>query len=114
AAQEMLTSIRVIQTYGSGGSEAKRFAEQSRKTMDAALRAARLQAFFSATVSTLESVAVALVIWLAVYLLFGPSLFSTGFSTMTAGFSIGLLTVYTRYIADMFKPTKKIIKEWNT
>jgi len=114
AAQEMLTSIRVIQTYGSGGSEAKRFAEQSRKTMDTMLEAARLQALFSATVSTLESVAVALVIWLAVYLIFGSTGLGTGFSAVSLGFTIGTLTVFTKYIADMFKPTKKIIKEWNT
>jgi ABC-type multidrug transport system fused ATPase/permease subunit len=114
AAQEMLTSIRVIQTYGSGGDELKRFAVQSRKTMDTMLEAARLQALFSATVSTLESVAVALIIWLAVYLIFGSIDPSTGFGLVTSGFGIGLLTVYTKYIADMFKPTKKIIKEWNT
>ena len=41
AAQEMLTSIRVIQAYGSGGNEARRFAEQSRKAMDTSLEAAR-------------------------------------------------------------------------
>ncbi len=114
AAQEMLTSIRVIQAYGSGGGEARRFAEQSRKAMDSSLEAARLQALFSGTVSTLESVAVAMVIWLAVFLLFGPGIFANGFTVLSAGFSIGLLTAFTKYIADMFKPTKKIIKEWNT
>jgi ABC-type multidrug transport system fused ATPase/permease subunit/thiamine kinase-like enzyme len=114
AAQEMITSIRVIQAYGSSGGESRRFAEQSRKAMDTSLESARLQALFSGTVSTLESVAVALVIWLSVYLLFGPGIFSNGFTTLSAGFGVGLLTAYTKYIADMFKPTKKIIKEWNT
>lgn len=114
AAQEMLTSIRVIQVYGSGGSEARRFADQSRKTMDSALESSRLQAYFSGTVSVLESIAVAMVIWLAVYLLFGPTIFSTGFTTLSTGFTIGLLSAFTKYIADIFKPTKKIIKEWNT
>src|SRR5262249_50558475 len=47
AAQEMLTSIRVIQTYGRGGNELKRFAEQNQKTMDVALEAARIQSIFS-------------------------------------------------------------------
>jgi ABC-type multidrug transport system fused ATPase/permease subunit/thiamine kinase-like enzyme len=114
AAQEMLTSIRVIQTYGSGGDEAKRFADTSRKAMDTMLQAAKLQATFSATVSTLESVAVALVIWLAVYLIFGSVGLGGGFGSVSLGFTIGTLTVFTKYIADMFKPTKKIIKEWNT
>jgi ABC-type multidrug transport system fused ATPase/permease subunit len=114
AAQEMLTSIRVIQTYGSGGNEAKRFADTSRKAMDTMLQAAKLQATFSATVSTLESIAVALVIWLAVYLIFGSFGLGAGFTGVSLGFTIGTLTVFTKYIADMFKPTKKIIKEWNT
>ncbi len=104
SAQEMLTSIRVIQTYGRGGDQTKRFAAQSGKTMESALEAARLQALFSGVVSVLESVAVAVVIWLGVWLIFRSSI----------GFGIGLLYAFIKYIQDMFKPTKKIIKEWNT
>ncbi len=104
SAQEMLTSIRVIQTYGRGGDQTKRFAMQSGKTMESALEAARLQALFSGVVSMLESVAVAIVIWLGVWLIFRSSV----------GFGIGLLYAFIKYIQDMFKPTKKIIKEWNT
>jgi len=104
SAQEMLTSIRVIQTYGRGGDQTKRFAAQSGKTMESALEAARLQALFSGVVSVLESIATALVIWLGVWLLFRSSV----------GFGIGLLYAFIKYIQDMFKPTKKIIKEWNT
>src|SRR5262249_12714804 len=63
-----------------------------------------LQARFSGVVSVLESVAVAVVIWLGVALLFQSPLV----------FGIGLLTAFIKYIQDMFKPTKKIIKEWNT
>ena len=104
SAQEMLTSIRVIQTYGRGGDQTKRFAAQSGKTMESALEAARLQALFSGVVSVLESIAVAVVIWLGVWLIFQSSV----------GFGIGLLYAFIKYIQDMFKPTKKIIKEWNT
>jgi ABC-type multidrug transport system fused ATPase/permease subunit len=104
AAQEMLTSIRVIQTYGRAGNLEQKFAAQSRKTMESALEAAGLQARFSGVVSVLESVAVAVVIWLGVALLFQSPLV----------FGIGLLTAFIKYIQDMFKPTKKIIKEWNT
>src|SRR4029079_18507079 len=64
SAQEMLTSIRVIQTYGRSGNQEQKFATQSRKTMESALEAAGLQARFSGVVSVLESVAVAVVIWL--------------------------------------------------
>src|SRR5262245_1178177 len=104
AAQEMLTSIRVIQTYGRAGNLEQKFASQSRKTMESALEAAGLQARFSGVVSVLESMAVAVVIWLGVALLFRSPLV----------FGIGLLTAFIKYIQDMFKPTKKIIKEWNT
>jgi ABC-type multidrug transport system fused ATPase/permease subunit len=72
--------------------------------MESALEAAGLQARFSGVVSVLESVAVAVVIWLGVALLFQSPLV----------FGIGLLTAFIKYIQDMFKPTKKIIKEWNT
>jgi ABC-type multidrug transport system fused ATPase/permease subunit/thiamine kinase-like enzyme len=104
SAQEMLTSIRVIQTYGRTGNQEQRFAAQSRKTMESALEAAGLQARFSGTVSVLESIAVAVVIWLGVVLLFQAPLV----------LGVGLLTAFIKYIQDMFKPTKKIIKEWNT
>jgi ABC-type multidrug transport system fused ATPase/permease subunit/thiamine kinase-like enzyme len=104
SAQEMLTSIRVIQAYGRSGNQEQKFAAQSRKTMESALEAAGLQARFSGVVSVLESVAVAVVIWLGVWLLFQSPL----------AFGIGLLTAFIKYIQDMFKPTKKIIKEWNT
>ena len=104
SAQEMLTSIRVIQIYGRSGDQSKRFGEQSRKTMESALEAAGLQARFSWAVSVLESLAVAAVIWLGTWLIFR--------SPLVIG--VGLLVAFIRYIQDMFKPTKKIIKEWNT
>ncbi|HEU5085813.1 MAG TPA: ABC transporter ATP-binding protein, partial [Roseiflexaceae bacterium] len=104
SAQEMLTSIRVIQAYGRAGNQEQKFAAQSRKTMESALEAAGIQARFSATVSVLESVAVAAIIWLGVWLLFQAPLI----------LGVGLLSAFIKYIQDMFKPTKKIIKEWNT
>jgi ABC-type multidrug transport system fused ATPase/permease subunit len=104
SAQEMLTSIRVIQIYGRSGNQSKRFGEQSRKTMESALEAAAIQARFSWVVSVLESVAVAAAIWLGVWLIFQSPLL----------LPIGLLVAFISYMRDMFKPTKKIIKEWNT
>jgi ABC-type multidrug transport system fused ATPase/permease subunit len=104
AAQEMLASIRVIQAYGRGTDEQQRFAAQSQKTMEAALEAAGLQARFSWVVSLLESVAVAAVIWLAVLLIV----------QVPPVVTVGALVVMIGLMQDMFKPTKKIIKEWNT
>jgi len=105
AAQEMLTSIRVIQTYGLGSFEQGLFAAQSQKAMDAALETANLQARFSWVVSVLGAVSTAAVIWMAVWLIFRTPLSVVG---------IGLLTAFIKYIQDMFKPTKRIIQEWNT
>ena len=105
AAQEMLTSIRVIQTYGQGSYEQSMFAEQSQKAMDAALDAAAYQARFSWVVSVLGAVSTAAVIWMAVYLIFRAPITASG---------IGLLSAYIKYIQDMFKPTKRLIQEWNT
>jgi ABC-type multidrug transport system fused ATPase/permease subunit len=104
AAQEMLTSIRVIQTYGQGSYEHSLFSAQSQKAMNSALEAATYEARLTWVVNVLGAVITAVVIWLAVYLIFRNP-FSLG--------SIGLLAAYVRYIQDMFEPTKKLIEEWN-
>ncbi|RPJ47271.1 MAG: ABC transporter ATP-binding protein, partial [Chloroflexi bacterium] len=105
AATEMLASIRVIQTYGQGSYEQSLFAEQSHKAMDAALEAAAYQARFSWVVSVLGAVSIAAVIWMSVFLIFRDP---------TSVAQVALLTAYTKFIADMFKPTKRIIQQWNT
>jgi len=105
AAQEMLTSIRVVQTYGQGSYEHSLFAAQSQKAMNLALEAAAYEARLNWLVNVLGAVMTAAVIWLGVYLIFRNP-FSIG--------SIGLLTAYVRYIQDMFEPTKQLIEEWNS
>jgi len=105
AAQEMLTSIRVVQVYGQGSYEQSLFSAQSQKAMNAALDAAAFQARFSWVVSVLGAALTATVIWMGVWLIFRNPVSILG---------IGLLTAYIRYIQDMFKPTKKLIAEWNT
>ena len=102
AAQEMLTSIRVIQTYGRGGNEQKRFAEQNQKTMAVALETAGIQARFSWVVKVMEALSTVTIVWLGLWLI--------GQSAIT----VGTLLLFVLLIDQMFKPTKKIIKEWNT
>jgi ABC-type multidrug transport system fused ATPase/permease subunit len=102
AAQEMLTSIRVIQTFSRGGYEQQRFAEQSQKTMDAALKTARFQAWFSGVITVLQGVSIALIIWTGVWLIDRQSI------------TVGALVFFIWLIQDMFKPTKRIIREWNS
>jgi ABC-type multidrug transport system fused ATPase/permease subunit len=103
-AQEMLTSIRVVQTFGRGLYDQKRFAEQNEKAVTAALEAAGHQARFSWVVSVIQSVGTGAIIWLGVWLIFR--------SPVALG--VGLLVAFIKYMQDMFKPTRRIIKEWNT
>ena len=102
SAQEMLTSIRVIQVYGSGSSQIEQFSKQSAKTMEASLEAAGIQARFSFTFKVIESAILALIICLGVFL------------NLQNLIALGTLVLLVKKIDDMFKPTKKIIKEWNT
>ncbi|MGH8932198.1 MAG: ABC transporter ATP-binding protein [Egibacteraceae bacterium] len=102
AAHEMLTSIRVIQAYGRSGHEERRFAGQSSASLNAALEAAGLEARFSFVVKLLEASSIAAVIWLGVWLIDRNTL------------SVGTLVLFTALIGQMFKPTRKLIKEWTT
>jgi ABC-type multidrug transport system fused ATPase/permease subunit len=102
ATQEMLTSIRVVQTFGRGGHDEERFIEHSGRAMGAALEAARLEAWFSWVVSVLEAASIATVIWIGLWLIDSGTI------------TVGMLVLLTILIGQMFKPTRKIIKEWNT
>ena len=104
-AQEMLTSIRVVQMYGQGSYEHSLFSAQGQKSMNSALEAASYQARLNWVVNVLGAVFTAAVIWMGVYLIFRNPISIGG---------IGLLTAYIRYIQDMLEPTKKLIEEWST
>ena len=101
-AQEMLTSIGVIQTYGRGAYERERFSRYSDKAMQSALRAARLESGFGFVVTVMQALCIVGVVWLGVWLV------DRGNST------VGDVILYILLITNMFKPTKRIIKEWNT
>ncbi len=103
AAQEMLASIRVVQVYGQGSYEQSLFSAQSRKAMNAALDAAGYQARFSWVVSVLGAVATAAVICVGAWIIFRNPV----------SMGVGMLVVFTKWIDDMFKPTKKLIAQWN-
>jgi len=100
--QEMLTSIRVVQTFDRGRHDEERFATQSKKTMDAALEVARLQAVFSWVVSVLQAVAIAVVVWIGLWLVDRKAI------------TVGTLILFVILVGNMFRPTRKIIREWNT
>ena len=105
AAQEMLASIRVVQVYGQGDYEQSLFSGQSQKAMNAALETAAYKARFSWVVSVLAAVATAAVIGVGVLLMIKIQ------RPLIMG--IAEITAFVTYMDSMFKPTKKLISEWN-
>ena len=113
SAQEMLGSIRVIQTYGRAGYEERRFEERNTERMSAAMHSAVLQAKFSTVVSMAEALVVCAVVWQGSRMVqWGDPSTAGGLKTNT--FSTGDLVFSVALIQNMFKPTRRIIKEWTT
>jgi ABC-type multidrug transport system fused ATPase/permease subunit len=103
AAQEMLTSIRVVQVYGQGAYEQSMFSGQSQKAMNLALEAAAYQARFKWVMSVLTAVVIAIVIWVGVGIIHANP----------GSIKPGVLAVFIVWVDDMFKPAKKLISQWN-
>ncbi len=101
-AQEMLTTISLVQTYGRAAREQRRFDEESRSARAAVLQTARLDAMFGFTVSVLEALVIATVVVVGSRLVIGHSI------------DAGQLVAFILLIQGMFKPTRRIIKQWNT
>jgi ATP-binding cassette, subfamily B, bacterial len=105
AAQEMLTSIRVVQTYGQGSFEHSLFSAQGRKSMNSALEVDEYKARLDWVVSVLGAVITAAVILMGVFLIFRNPIHIGG---------IGILIAYVEYIQEMLEPTKTLIEKWST
>jgi ABC-type multidrug transport system fused ATPase/permease subunit len=103
AAQEMLASIRVVQVYGQGSYEQSLFSGQSQKAMNAALEAAGYQARFKWVMSVFAAVITAVVIWVGVGII----------RANPGSITPGILIVFIIWVDEMFKPTKKLISQWN-
>ena len=101
-AQEMLGAIRVIHSFGRAARQERDFAEHSESAMDAAISGARLEAGFSWSVSVLQALSTISVIWTGLVLIDHRSL------------TVGTLLLFIILIQNMFKPTRRIIKEWNS
>ena len=100
AAQELLTSIPVVQTFGQSRYEQQRFEEHSYEAMAAALDSVGLEAGFSWVFGVLEAVSISAVVWLGMWLVGRDAL------------SVGTMVFFILLIQNMFKPTRKIIKQW--
>ena len=99
-AQEMLTSIRLVQSYGRGTVDLERFSSQTAKSMHASLGAANIQARFSFVIALLEALSISAVIWLGVWLVDRRAI------------TIGTLVLFVLLLRNMFKPARKIVSEW--
>jgi ABC-type multidrug transport system fused ATPase/permease subunit len=99
-AQEMLTSIRLVQSYGRGTVDLERFSEQTEKSMRASLWAANIQAQFSFVIAVVEALSISAVVWLGVWLIDRQTI------------TIGTLVLFVLVLQNMFKPSRKIVSEW--
>jgi ABC-type multidrug transport system fused ATPase/permease subunit len=99
-AQEMLTSIRLVQSYGRGTVDLEKFSGQTAKSMHASLGAANIQAQFSFVVALVEALAISAVVWLGVWLVDQRAI------------TVGTLVLFVLLLQNMFKPARKIVSEW--
>jgi ABC-type multidrug transport system fused ATPase/permease subunit len=99
-AQEMLTSIRLVQSYGRGRVDLERFSGQTASSMHASLGAANIQAQFSFVIALVEALSISAVIWLGVWLVDRDAI------------TIGTLVLFVLLLQNMFKPARKIVSEW--
>ncbi|MGH8938292.1 MAG: ABC transporter transmembrane domain-containing protein, partial [Actinomycetes bacterium] len=99
-AQEMLTSIRLVQSYGRGSVDLNRFSRQTAKSMHASVDASNIQAQFSFVIALVEALAISAVVWLGVWLVDRDAI------------TIGTLVLFILLLQNMFKPARKIVSEW--
>ena len=98
--QEMLTSIRLVQSYGRGTVDLERFSGQTASSMEASLQSANIQARFSFAIALLEALSISAVIWLGMWLLDQQVI------------TVGTLVLFVLLLQNMFKPARKIVSEW--
>ena len=99
-AQEMLTSIRLVQSYGRGTVDLDQFSRETKQSMRASLWAANIQAKFSFVISLVEALSIAAVVWLGVWLVDRDAI------------TVGTLVLFVLLLQNMFKPARKIVSEW--
>ncbi|MGY4652591.1 ABC transporter ATP-binding protein [Mycobacterium sp. URHB0021] len=100
--QEGLQSIEVVQAYSREDYEEGRVRTVSKDTVTAWLKARRLSALLSPTVSVAVAVCTGLVLWRGALLILA--------GTMTAG----ALTVFLAYMARFFQPVRSLSQMTNT
>lgn len=100
--QRGLESIKVVKAFGRQDLEEQELSMVSKATVNAALRARRVKALLSPTVTVIVSLCTAFVLWRSSALILN--------GTMTAG----ALTVFLAYLAQFFKPVKDLATMTNS
>src|SRR3712207_9541626 len=96
----MLTSIRLVQSYGRGSVDLQRFSDQTDKSMRAAVGVATVQARFSFVIALLEAFAISAIVWIGVL------------RVDRSAMSGGTLVFFVLVAPNMFKQSRKIVSDW--
>ena len=100
--QQGLESMKVVKAFGRQDLEQEELSDVSKATVDAALKARRVKALLSPTVSVIVALCTAFVLWRSSLLILR--------GVMTAG----ALTVFLSYLSQFFKPVKDLATMTNT
>jgi len=96
--QEVLGSIRVVKAFARENYEIQRMEGESLETVEAALKARKLKARLVPLVTIVTGIGTALVLYYG------------GMGALTAGITVGTITVFLSYIKSMYKPMQDISK----
>lgn len=96
--QEVLSSMHVVRAFGREEYERRRLAEESRESVEIALRVRGLKVKLSPIVDMIIAVGTCLVLW------FG------GRMALTGSLSAGSLVIFVWYLGRMYKPMRELSK----
>src|SRR5467141_1723493 len=100
--EEVLSSIRVVRAFAREDYEQKRFEQESRESVEAALQARNVKAKLPPLVEIIVACGTCLVLW------YGARLVLTG------GLTSGELLVFLLYLGKMYKPMRELSKMTDT
>src|SRR5882762_570870 len=100
--EEVLSSIRVVRAFAREAYEQKRFEQESRESVEAALQARNVKAKLPPIVEIIVACGTCLVLW------YGARLVLTG------GLTSGELLVFLLYLGKMYKPMRELSKMTDT
>ncbi len=97
-AQEKIGAIQVVQAFANEEDEARQFALQTRKSLDAGLTVSRLQAELSPLVDLVGVIGLAMVTWLGAQ------------EVMSGRITLGYLLLFTTYLRSILSPVRQLAK----